>query len=95
MLVIDRPAIVRINQGEIPDLVALVNIRNARHGELEERLGQRIDRAQTVRFLRPPGESSGKTYSAENLQICATNLSLIAVPFFVRLDPACIQFRLL
>ena len=43
--VIHGPAIVGIDQAEIPELRSLVRVGDARRGDLEQRLGQRIDQA--------------------------------------------------
>ena len=51
-IVIDRPAVVGIDQAEIPELVALVDVGHARRGQLQQRLRQRVERAE-VRDLAP------------------------------------------
>ena len=47
MVVIDRAAIVGIDQAEIPHLGALVDVRHARQGELEHCLSKRVVDAET------------------------------------------------
>jgi len=48
---VDRPPIVGIDQAEIPQLAALVDVRYPRHGQLEDQLGQRRDRARPCQRL--------------------------------------------
>ena len=43
---IDRPAVVRIDQRQVPGLGALIEIRNARHRRLEHKLRQAVQRAE-------------------------------------------------
>src|SRR3546814_9075079 len=40
---IDRPAIVRIDQAEIPEFAALVSVGNTRRGQAQHGLGERVD----------------------------------------------------
>ena len=42
-LVVDRAAVVGVHQAEIPQLGALIDVRHARRGQLEQGLGQRGD----------------------------------------------------
>src|SRR6266581_3302265 len=58
--VIDRPPVVRVDQTAIPNLVALINVRHTRQSQLEERLGERIDRAQPRDFLGDRKETRKK-----------------------------------
>ena len=42
-LVVHRPAVVRVDQAEVPELGPLVGVRHAGRGELEQRLRQRVE----------------------------------------------------
>ena len=42
-VVVDGPAVVRVHQGQIPQLGALVEVGDARAGQQQRRLGQRVD----------------------------------------------------
>ncbi len=44
--IVHRPAVVGVHQGQVPELAALVDVRHARRGELDQRLGQRVDPAR-------------------------------------------------
>ena len=44
-MVVDRPAVVRVDQGEVPHLGALVEVGDARAGQQQRGLGQRVDPA--------------------------------------------------
>ncbi len=42
---VHRTAIVRIDEGQVPQLRPLIEVGNPRRGDLEERLGERVDRS--------------------------------------------------
>ena len=56
-LVIDRTAVVRIDQAEVPHLAALVDVGHARHGQLEHGLDQAVLHAE-------PGHAVGERQEA-------------------------------
>src|ERR1051326_960093 len=93
-IVIDRAAIVRVDQAVIPDLVALINVRHTRRTELQQRLRKRIDRAQTRNLFRNWQENRREFVSRRWFQNFRNEIAHRSVPFFVRLDPAGIDLRL-
>src|SRR5713226_2423849 len=50
--VINRAAIVWIDEREIPGFVSLINVRHSRRSQLEQSLSERIDRAESRNLLR-------------------------------------------
>ena len=44
--VVDRAPVIRIDEAEVPDLVALIDVRDARARELEQRLAEAIQKSR-------------------------------------------------
>ena len=48
-IVVHRAAVVGIDQAQVPQLAALIDVRHAGHGQLEQRLGEAVARADRAR----------------------------------------------
>src|ERR1051326_2761783 len=81
-IVIDRAAIVRVDQAVIPDLVALINVRHTRRTELQQRLRKRIDRAQTRNLFRNWQENRREFVSRRWFQNFRNEIAHRSVPFW-------------
>ena len=62
-LEIDRPPVVGVDQREVPQLAALIGVGHARRGQLEQGLGQPVERADQ-RDLRLERQEIGQEGAA-------------------------------
>ena len=58
--IVDRAAVVGIDQAQIPQLGSLIKVGNPGRGELEEGLGQRVDPARFDQRLDETSSSAVK-----------------------------------
>ena len=72
--VVDRAAVVGVDQAQVPQLVALVGVGDAGDGQLEQRLAEAVDRADARRDPLEPRECrSGTGVLRFGSRIAATN----------------------
>src|SRR5438094_3852999 len=77
-VVIDRAAIVRIDQAVVPNLAALVNVGYAGRCQFKQCLSKRIDGAETRNLLRNRKESWNELVSRRGIKIFATKCPIAA-----------------
>ena len=53
-VVIYRPPVIRVDQSQLPELAALVKVRDPGRGDLEHHLGQRIHRSKQAQLGQQP-----------------------------------------
>ena len=95
-LVIDRPAVVRVHQAVVPQVVALVDVRHPGHRQLEDQLRERVDHAELRHALRQrlerTHERAGRLAAPQQRR---DELPHGLVPGVVRLHPGTVDLGLL
>src|ERR1700733_5622958 len=90
-LEVHGPAIVRIDQAQIPQFGALIKIGDARRDHLDERLRQAVDPARQYQRLNKSCKARDELRRVEHPADEAANFLLEAVIWFM---PGCVDFRL-
>ena len=77
-LEIDRPPVVRVDQTQIPQFGALIEVRNARRDQLDERLRQAVDPAGQYQRLDERLEARDELRRLEHALDEAADVLLVA-----------------
>src|SRR5215470_13670998 len=88
---VDRPAVIRIGQTEVPQLASAIEIRQARRRGLQYNLGQRRERSIIRDSLLHSLEIREKSLACIQRFQERVNPPLVVV---VDIDPACMGFAL-
>ena len=91
---IDRPAVVRVDEAEIPELLALINVRHARRGQLQESLRQGAVEAPIHDLLVKAAEFRQESVLGMVVEHGGDELADRGVIFRIGIDPTRVDLRL-
>ena len=94
-VVIDRAAVVGIDEAEVPQLGPLVDVRHAGRGQFEERLRQRVELAEEGDAPLQGAEVREEGVLLALRQHAVDELGQRAVVRLVRVDPTGVDLRFL